>query len=154
MSKFGYMKKLEVTDEQTARYTINEMEVNGVSPTLILRPMTAANKPYFNAVLKQVTAEGGKVKVKGKSKTQVDAALLEEGRNADRAMFPEFILAGWEGVVDEDGNEVEFNQADAADFIAAIPDWIFDPIRTFCGQSENFVDGSVTIEQTEETAKN
>lgn len=126
MANFNF-KALSVSSERTARYTIHEIQG---APALHLLPATEANKPYLNAVLRRAQHS--------RARKGVTAALLDELRDGNRAMFAEHVLRGWDGVVDEDGRPVPFSQPDALAFLRAIPDHLFDGVKAFAEDPSNF----------------
>lgn len=149
MTDFGYLGKIEVRD-QTADYTIGEIEVNGKSPTLVVRPTTQANGPYFNALLKSSAK-----KARRGAGAQIDASILDEGREEDRVLFAKYVVAGWRDVIDSKGKPVAFNPTDCEAFLRALPDWKFDDIRNFCGNARNFLESAaITVGEEEEAAGN
>jgi hypothetical protein len=131
---FSYLRDLEVRDK-TARCTI--YQVKG-EPVLIVRPATEANKPYFNAVLRRTRRN-----VRAVQAGAVSAAMIAENRAEDRELFPKFVVSGWEGVRDGSGQDVPFSEDACACFIEALPDWLFDEVRGFAGNSANFTGGDV-----------
>jgi len=138
MSNFNYLKKLEV-EGKTARCEIHNIPGE---PVLIVKPATEANKPYFNAVLRQ-----SKRNVRAVQSGAINAAMLSENRNQDRELFPKFVVVGWEKVSDADGNFAEFTEENCRAFLDAMPDWLFDKIRNFAGDCSNFMeDAPVDVE--------
>lgn len=147
MADFSYLSDLAV-DEKTAEYPIHEIQVNDTFPVLIVKPMTQANKAYFNAVAKEVAKRKGKPPA-------LNAAALDESRDKDRALFVAHVLVGWKDMVDAKGKKLPFNKQNAEDFITAIPDWMFDKIRAFCNTIANFTDGvSIDTSEVDDAAKN
>lgn len=147
MVDFSHLQSLEVTNDRTAEYTFHNIEVNGKSPTLIVAPAGEANKPYFNALLKRAGRTARQV-----SAGKINAGMIGENRDEERELFPAYVVRGWKDMLDADGSEVEFTRENCTDFIKALPDWLFDDLRTFCGKPENFVD-SVNVE-VEDLGKN
>lgn len=127
---FDYLKALEVKS-QTARFTIYQIVDE---PVLIMKPATEANKPYFNAVLKR-----SRRNIRAVQSGSLSTALIAENRAEDRDLFPKFVVVDWDKVKDSAGEIVPFSQENCADFLEALPDWIFDEIRNFAGNSVNFV---------------
>lgn len=135
MADFSHLQALEVSADKTARYTLHQITVNGLTPTLIVAPATDANKPYFNALLKRA----------GKSRRAVRAGavntgMIEENREEDRELYPRHVLKGWEDVTDARGEVVDFSPAEVASFLEQLPDWMFDDVRSFCGDPANFAE--------------
>lgn len=139
MSQFDYLKTLEVKD-RTARYTMHAIQLGDRSPTLLVRPATEANKPYFNALLKRARSYASQLQANA-----VNESMLVENRNEDRAMYPEFIVVGWEDVVDSKGKTVEFTKEACADFLKSLPNWLFDDLRAFCGKPTSFLEASAAV---------
>lgn len=149
MTDFAYLEQIEVK-EQTAQYQISEIEVNGVSPTLTLKPTTQSNERYFNAVLKDATKSAKKT-----GGTGLNSGALNESRDRDRELFARFVVVGWENVMDGTGSPVPFSPDACEKFLAALPDWKFDDIRTYCGRPQNFLSAStITVGEEEEAAGN
>ena len=134
-SDFSHLQVLDVSADKTAEFKIHQITVNEKTPTLIVAPATDANKPYFNALLKRAGKSARQVKA-GK----MDASLIEENRDEDRALYPKFVLRGWMDMIDANGKDVKFTPKDAAKFLEALPDWIFDQLRNFCGEASNYSD--------------
>ena len=136
MADFSHLKTLDVSTDKTARFTIHQITVNGKTPTLIVAPATDANKPYFNALLKRA----------GKSVRQIrsgsiNAGMIDENREEERALYPKHVVKGWEDMLDgTSGKDVPFSKSECAEFLGQLPDWIFDDMRTFCGNPANFTE--------------
>lgn len=133
MSKFGSMRKQHVKADDTAEYPLYQIELNGKSPTLLVRPATEVNKPYFNALLKR-SARAARMARAGK----IDAATLARNRDEDRQLYPELVVYGWKDVIGDDGKAVAFTRDDCAEFLGALDDWVFDDVRNFCGDPVSF----------------
>jgi len=144
MVDFSHLEQLDVTKDRTAEFTLHSIEVNGVSPTIIVAPATEANKAYFNALLKRAGRSARQV-----AAGKINAGMIQENREEDRALYPAHIIQGWKDMLDADGSEVEFSRENCADFLNALPGWLFDDLRNFCGKPENFVSGpNVDVVQT------
>ena len=141
-SKFGHLKSLDVRGDTTTELTLHQIDVGGKSPTLIVAPATDANKPFFNAQLKR----------SGKSIQQIragriTAGMIEDNREEDRELYPRYVIKGWKDMVDAKGKAVEFSVDACTDFIDSIPSWLFDDIRNYCGNPQNFVaSASIDVE--------
>jgi len=133
MAQFGHLKSLAVNGDDTARFTFYEIEG---SPSLLVSPATSVNKPFFNAVLRKSKEAARKLRGR-KGQIPTDGQLLEV-RRQDAKLFVEFILRGWEDVVDADGEAVEFDAEAGYDFLMAIPPDMFDDLRAFCLDISNF----------------
>lgn len=135
MVDFSHVQQLEVTSERTVPFTLHQITINGKTPVLHVAPATDANKPYFNALLKRASKVGRAVKA-GK----MTAAMLEENREEDRDLYPRHVIKGWDDVLEAGGEYVPFGTDACHDFIAALPNWVFDDVRNFCGEASNFVE--------------
>lgn len=150
MSKFTSIKAQRVSADVTTEYTFHRITVNGVSPTLIVRPAAEVNKSYYNALLRRIARS----QARSKAGAQIDAGTIAENRAEDRELYPQFIVTGWKDTIGDDGKEVPFSQADAKDFLSAIDDFEFDELRAFCSTLTNFSDGVDIKVVAEETAGN
>ncbi|MBL4904277.1 MAG: hypothetical protein JKY62_16765 [Desulfocapsa sp.] len=135
MTDFSHLGKLQVTSSSTAEYEIIEIEVGDVSPTLILTVTGESNKGYFNALLR-ATGQGNGQR---RGKLKVNTKAMEEMRGWDRDLFPDHVIVGWKNMTDANGKDVKFSVAACKDFIAALPNWIFDGVRAYASDPENFV---------------
>lgn len=136
---FEHLKKLEVKAGETAPFTL--YQVVG-EPVLHLAAATEANKPYFNALLKR--SRKNQRRLQSGSFT---AALIEENRDDDRELYPKFVVKGWDKIIDSEGNSVPFSVDACNDFLAALPNWLFDEVRQFAVEATNFVDVEVDMEE-------
>ncbi len=132
MIDFSHLSKLNVTDESIVDYPLEELEG---SPVLRLRPATESNAKYTNEVLRLSGQSNGQRK---KQKMKVSLEEIQRLRNQDRDLYPKHVIAGWSGITDVDGKDVDFTVEACAQFIAALPDWIFDPIRVTASNPETF----------------
>ena len=127
---FNHLKKLEINDK-TSEMTL--FSVPG-EPTLILRPATEVNKPYFNAVLKRTKRNMAAVKGGG-----VNATMIQESRADDKDLYSKHVIVGWNNMIDADGQMVAFSPANCAEFLDCLPDWMFDDIRAHAADPANFM---------------
>ena len=132
MTDFSYLKKLDIAGNRTARFTIYQLEGR---PTLILAPATEDNKPFFNSLLKRSRRTNQQIRAGG-----INSAVIKENREEDRRLYPLHIVKGWEDVKDTKEKVVSFTTDNAKSFLEALPDWIFDEVRMFAGNPNNFVD--------------
>lgn len=138
MANFEHLSKLQLSENITVDYPLNNLKG---TPTLKLAPATADNKPFFNEVLRLARTHKTP-----KAKT-VSYDLVQEGREKDKDLFAKYVIKGWSGIKDSEGKDVPFSLANVQSFLAALPDWIFDEVRTFAGVPENFVDDSSEEDQ-------
>jgi len=134
LTNFSHFQELAVKADNTAELTLHQVDIEGVSPTLIVGPATEANKPYFNALLKRSGRNARQV-----SSGKINAGMIEDNRDEDRQLYPKYVVKGWKDMTGADGNAVEFNTENCIDFLNSIPAWLFDDIRNFCGNPQSFV---------------
>lgn len=145
MAKFNF-SRLAVDATRTARFVMHQVAINGKTPYLVMRPATEATKAYYNAVLKRA----GK-SVKQVQAGAINAGMLSDNRDDDRRLYPQHIVTDWgyikedrsevPGMMpDEDGNDTPFSRENCAEFLQALPDWLFDEARQFAGNTLNFVE--------------
>ena len=145
MADFSHLQELDVSAETTAEFTLHQITVNGKTPTLIVAPATEANKPYFNALLKRAGKTARQVKAGA-----VNAGMIEENREEDKELYPKHVIKGWKDVVDATGEDTKFSAKDCEAFVAALPNWLFDEVRNFCGNPASFAE----VLDVEVSAKN
>ena len=144
MSDFSHLAKLDVGVAEATDYTFYQIEGE---PTLTVAPATESNRPYFNATLRR-----SRKNVRAITANSISAGMIASNREEDKAMFVAFIIKGWRDVEDSDGKEVPFTQDNVRDFLNALPNWIFDDLRTFVTNPANFLDdGIVEAEVTGKT---
>jgi hypothetical protein len=143
MSKFGYLKALEIDEARTAEYTIP-----GTSPALVLLVKHAGqgNEKYINAAVKWEAAHPQPV--------DNTSATLKWIGDKIREIFPQHVVTGWKGVVDGSGAPVTFTPAECADFLSQLPNRILVAMNVFATTAEHFHDVVVTPAQAEAVAKN
>jgi hypothetical protein len=135
---FENLEKLQVNPEKTAAYTIYQIEGE---PVLHLAPATEANKPYFNALLKRSRRNQRRI-----ASGSFTAGVIAENRDNDRVLFPKFVIRGWDKMKTADGKPAKADEATYKAFVDALPDYIFDDMRNFATDSQNFVDVLVDAE--------
>lgn len=144
---FKHLKALDVNDPVW-------LSIPQVSPDAEIQVVFAgdSNTALANAVIK-------KAAVRPRSKSNTPRAALEQlhqTRDEDRDLLARYVIKDWRGIQDEEGNEVEFSTEHALEFFEALPDWIFDRVRTFCRNPQNFA-GTIddpTDEESRELAGN
>ena len=114
---------------------------------LVVRPATEVNKEYFNKIMKRSHRHMKRIKRGG-----VDPKVIEDNRNSDRELYPLHVITGWENVRDEDGVLVPYSLEECQIFCSEeeMPAWLFDGIRDFASDLENFID----LMDVDEKAKN
>ena len=152
---FSHLQQLEVsqpTEEEPHEYDLYEIDTN---PVLFVR-CTQSYAPYENAIrAKRADIERKfRQQRKGKGRKRATDALLELMREPDRDAYPGTIVYGWKTNLDANGKEVKYSDAACRDFLRALPDWLFDRIRLYCMDPQNFTEVPLTDEDEEELAGN
>lgn len=102
-------------------------------PYLMVAPAQEANKPYLNARLRTM---GKGVKA---LKKKLTASTVTEAREQDVELFAKYVVKGWEGVRNSEGEEAEFTVENCEAFLAALPSYIFDKLRDFATDPDSFI---------------
>lgn len=143
MTDFSHLEKYRADQDLTKEYPLTELEGNYI---LIVKQANDSNKQYMSEVLRR----SGEGRGQRRKKIKIDADYLDKLRDMDREVYPKYIVVGWKGVQDSDGQEVAFSSKGCAEFLEALPDWIFNPLREFCTDPENFI----VVIDSEELGKN
>ena len=138
MSKFQYLKELNAPEDKIIPYTLYQIEDQ---PTLEMKQATDMNKPYWNGVLRRNSTA-----IRRMRGGRITAAVLDETRASDRDLFSKYVITNWKGVKDSDGTLVPFTKEDCLDFLKELPRWIFDEVRNFAADIQNFLDEDVPDE--------
>lgn len=131
MVDFSNLKTLDITGK-TAEYVLYELDEDP-KPVLVVKPIGADNKPYFNEILRRFGGDTRRLKA-----LSSDAEAVEKMRASTRELFPKHVIAGWRGVKDHAGVDVPFSEEAAAAFMGALPGDMVDDIRAFADDPANF----------------
>jgi hypothetical protein len=143
MVDFSQLSKLEVVGDKTVDYILDQLESQ---PTLKMLPANQANKPYHSALLRK----SGR-RIKALQKRKINEKILKENREEDKELYVKHIIKGWSGIVDAQGKNVPFNEESVTEFLDGIPVWLFEEIREFASDIDNFIAEQI---DTEDVAKN
>jgi hypothetical protein len=132
MSKFKHLERFQAPADKTIPYDLIQIEGDAV---LHVVQATDANEKYWNAILRRNSAS-----VRRLRSGRLNAAVLDSTRDHDRELFAKLIVKGWENVEDDQGNPVPFSQEDCLGFLQALPNWIFDDLRNFASDAQNFLE--------------
>jgi hypothetical protein len=154
MADFSNLKALAVTNESTAEYSFPFIPG---SPSIILAPAHDSNEAFLNERLRlslerTEKATDGPRKQHGKVTAEDLKAGLQEDRELDRVLIAHTCARSW-GTPPKDvnGDEPEFSAQNCYDFLKALPDYMFDPLRNFAVNIFNFVKRpTVTAEEADE----
>ena len=110
-----------------------------------------SNTRYYDAVLLKATK-----RIRTNRGVQaVTTDMVAQTRNEDRDLFGQFIVKGWTGIKDDEGNDVPYSVPHAKELMHAMPDWMFDTLQQFAQDPKNFFDDPpATDAEAEELAGN
>lgn len=129
---FSHLKKLDPSG-RTAEFKLVQL---ARQPTLTVASATQANKAFLNATLKIARGAPKRYRL-GK----LNASMLDELRAEDLELFAKHVVLGWQGIRNVSGAEVPFSQENCQAFLSQLPAWLFDELRNFCRDVDNFIDG-------------
>ena len=131
VADFSHLRRLNVNKSSTAEYEIVEIEGDPVLEGVFAGE---TNIPYYNALLKRSHRNARKFKA-----NKVSSKEIEDARNHDRELYPEYVITGWRNVFDSNGSEVNFSKSNLKEFLNSLPNYLFQDIRDFFGNPESFV---------------
>jgi hypothetical protein len=137
-SQFAHLKEYDPVD----REAVMTLPLQG-SPKLRMKYAGIGNKRYVNALAARTTANAAKQRAMDASGQSKDSL------NADRELFPECVVVGWEDVLNVEGDPVEFSVENCADFFRQLPDWIMRRVSTWASTPTNFIDPSQIVTKKE-----
>ena len=111
----------------TARFTFHELEGE---PWIAMKPATAANRPYLNALIK---ANGGRAR-----RRRITAETYGKNQRQDIGLYAQHVVTAWGNVFDNQGTAVDLSPETCKDFLSAIPDYMFDEARDFATDPESY----------------
>lgn len=147
---FDQFKKLEVRPDATCWMDLPEVTPDA---RLLLKPAIESNHEYYNEFLKKT----GKKSRRSLAKATVASLDVKQARDDDRALFPNRVIVGWEGMQDSDNDnaDIPFTPELCIEFCQKLPSWIFDRLRLYAALPENFLDeGQESAPEPIELAKN
>ncbi len=145
MADFSFLQQYDVGADARAEYTCYQITgLDGGPIVLEVAPAGEPNKPYFTALTRYA--------MKNQRRMRGNPNIIDDTRKLDRELYPQFVVKGWRNVPDTAGNEVPFSAKRAAEFLALLPAQIFDDLREFCADLDNY--SAVTPDDVDDTAKN
>ena len=148
MSQFDYLKSFDVQTGKVASMELYDIDLGtGRVPILIGKCAGEMNKPYFNEVLKTTSRKARMLQA-----GNISTTFLSENRDQDRELYPLYVLSDWIDVVNTDFDPVPFSPSACGEFIAALPDHVFDKVRQFFSNPVNFSSG-FNLDEAEEEGK-
>lgn len=156
MSKpdFSHLHKLSARADKVVPYELFELEG---APTLNVK-CAQDNKGYLNRIRARRSDIEKKVrKIQSKQKKSrrlrpVDI-INELMRPVDVECFPIAIIDGWdENIVDTKGKTVDFSEENCTEFLRVLPNHIFDALRLFVADPNNFLEIDDVVADDDEKA--
>jgi hypothetical protein len=148
VADYSHLRKLDVTEASEAEYVFNDIIVgrnddgSGINPSIWFRPMIESNKLFLHERIKLAT-ERAEALTKSKKKDKVAqlADRMDEDRDTDRVLIARTCALRW-GTAPKDtkGKEHEFSAEECLSFLQALPNYIFEPLRSWVQNPYNFVD--------------
>lgn len=123
---------------------------DGSTATVHVLPATDDNPAYFEAMLGdpdviaataaiEASAIQGKKRRRSRASVTASNRLNKAMRKADRHLYPQHVIKGWEDdVVGDDGKPAPFSEGNCAAWVAALPGVYFDELRNRCADRGNF----------------
>ncbi len=130
MTQFDHLARLRPAGQSD----LTLYQIRG-EPTLTMKPAAEANKPYYTALIKRNSRNSRRV-----AAGKVNAKMLKQSRDEDRELFAKYVIVGWADVMDSAGESVGFSKENCYDYLKALPDWLFDEVRQFASEPENFIE--------------
>jgi hypothetical protein len=90
------------------------------------------NKGWVNATTKHTLKHN--LNRRGIDPVELNRLVVQR----DLDLYPQHVVVGWENVFDTAGEAVPFSHGACAEFLRAIPSWIFDEVRLFAITASNF----------------
>lgn len=143
---FEHLKRLDIIGAQSWL----DMPELGKGARLLLNPANEANKFYHNAFLKKAGRRARRLAASG----EISAEDVRQSRAEDRELYPLYVIAGWECLRDEVGNEVLWSKDAARELCEQLPDWLFDRVSAHARIPERFLPDEEPAPDAGELAKN
>lgn len=148
MADFSFLDELQIDEAKTVEYVFYDLVGADKRKAVVLNvaPAGEPNKMYFAAFARWVIKQG-------KRATRGDIDVLAKTRDMDRALYADYVVQGWENMPGgPDNTPVPFSKANCKQFLEKLPNHMFDRLREFCADLENF--SGLSQEALEETGKN
>lgn len=155
---FSHLKKMDVNDETPAEYVWRALEGD---PGIIFAPMVDSNRSYLNETIRltsdRVEKASNAPPIAQRDQAKATADRMFADRDQDRWLLAYTCARGW-GVNPPtlaDGTVPEFSPDAAHAFLKALPDYLFDPCRSWAQNPFNFVPRKslVTEDQADQLGK-
>jgi hypothetical protein len=132
-SMFKKLKQHAVTSDLTAWFPLPE--AGHPEAAVQVRPATEANKPYHSAIIRSTVKRARRM-----ARGSMSAEDLKKARAEDRKLFPAHIIVGFRNIPDDHNPDqfVDFSREAAEMLCEVCPAHLFDTLRDFAGDHENF----------------
>lgn len=143
MGRFDHLKEYSPKNDvrpyplpiKGAKRRLDDGSVVTIDPVLFSRHMGSTNKAW------RAAATNAAPKVAGKRKRGSSGSIV-------KASIPGTVVTGWEGVPGEDGFEVPYSAQACAEFLSAMPEWMYVDYLQWVSDPQNFID--IVVEPDEE----
>lgn len=156
---FSQLDKLAVSTDKKVEYELFELE----GAPLLTVCCAQDNEDYLNKIRSQrsqIERKVRKIQAKQKKSRRLRPTdiIQELMRPVDVECYPGTVVKAWDkNIVDSTGAKVAFTDDNCSAFLAKLPNHIFDPLRIFVADPNNFLDIddiSVDPDEMEEIAGN
>jgi len=160
MPKFAVLDGIRVTSTSEAEYRFEHPLTGEVFASIWFRPMAEENSDYLSERVRLAVERAEKEVAASRSKADrkrniVSSEQLEEDREMDRVLMARTCATRW-GVVPqlEDGTPAEFSEQAVYEFFRQLPNYLFDPCRSFVANVYNFIPRPTLTENQAEALGN
>lgn len=159
MPDFSQLDKLAAVTDKKVEYELFELQ----GAPLLTVCCAQDNEDYLNKIRSQRSQIERKVrriqaKQKKSRRLRPTDIIQELMRPVDCECYPGTVVKGWDkNIVDITGTKVPFTEENCSAFLAKLPNHIFDPLRIFVADPNNFLDIDDTLvdqDEMEEIAGN
>lgn len=153
MADYSHLKKMEVQKDATVEFEFYELDT---SPVLLVK-CTVGNDEYQKRIRAEREPLERKLKKKtksGRKRQNLNTDLMKLLREPDRRHYPGSVVVGWSTNKDANGDEVEYSDDECEQFLAALPDYLFDRLRYFVIEPKHFTDMGMSPEDEDDLAGN
>lgn len=132
MVDFSHLRALDQRADVDVPY---KMEQIAGTPTIWFKPGTDANPSFMNETLRRANLRSRS----NRRSKRLTKEVLSASREEDKEVLSKCCATRWD-VKDAKGKPVDFSEENCLEFFQALPDWLFDDVRTFVTDPGNFLD--------------
>lgn len=139
---FSHLDKLVASTDKIIEYELFEI----VGGPLLSLCCAQDNEEYLNKIRarrSQIERQVREMQAKQKKSRRLRPTdiIRELMRPVDTECYPGTIVKNWDkNVVDATGKKVPYTDENCAEFLKRLPNHIFDPLREFVSDPNNFID--------------